>query len=86
MDILVASSLGGTQCVKARAQGGKPMPWNQPLTIQMRPIASALAKASGGTLALEDSPAGGLAVVVTLPAPAPAPATHVTTGASGAPK
>jgi len=32
------------------------------------PIASALAKASGGTLALEDSPAGGLAVVVTLPA------------------
>ena len=32
------------------------------------PIASALARASGGTLALEDSPAGGLAVVVTLPA------------------
>jgi signal transduction histidine kinase len=32
------------------------------------PIASALAKASGGTLALEDSHAGGLAVTVTLPA------------------
>jgi signal transduction histidine kinase len=32
------------------------------------PIASALAKASGGALALEDSPAGGLAVIVTLPA------------------
>jgi signal transduction histidine kinase len=32
------------------------------------PIASALAKASAGTLALEDSFAGGLAVVVTLPA------------------
>jgi signal transduction histidine kinase len=32
------------------------------------PIASALAKASGGTLTLEDSSAGGLAVVVTLPA------------------
>jgi signal transduction histidine kinase len=30
------------------------------------PIASALAKASGGTLALEDSPDGGLAVVVAL--------------------
>ena len=32
------------------------------------PIASALAKASGGTLTLEDSPAGGLAVTVMLPA------------------
>ena len=30
------------------------------------PIASALAKASGGTLVLRDSPTGGLAVVVTL--------------------
>ena len=32
------------------------------------PITSALAKASGGTLTLEDSPAGGLAVTVMLPA------------------
>jgi len=32
------------------------------------PIASALAKASGGALVLQDSPAGGLAVTVTLPA------------------
>ena len=32
------------------------------------PIANALAKASGGSLVLSDSPAGGLAVSVTLPA------------------
>jgi len=32
------------------------------------PIANALAKASGGSLVLDDSPAGGLAVSVTLPA------------------
>jgi signal transduction histidine kinase len=34
------------------------------------PIAAALAKASGGSLTLHDSPAGGLAVTVTLPASA----------------
>ena len=33
------------------------------------PIAHALARASGGSLRLQDSPAGGLAVIVTLPAP-----------------
>ena len=33
------------------------------------PIAYALARASGGSLRLQDSPAGGLAVIVTLPAP-----------------
>ena len=32
------------------------------------PIANALARASGGSLVLHDSPAGGLAVIVTLPA------------------
>ena len=26
MDIFVANSFGGNQCVTARAQGGKPMP------------------------------------------------------------
>jgi signal transduction histidine kinase len=36
------------------------------------PIARALAEASGGSLLLEDSAAGGLAVVVTLPVPHPA--------------
>ena len=35
------------------------------------PIAEALAKASGGSLTLTDSPAGGLAVTVSLPAAAP---------------
>jgi signal transduction histidine kinase len=35
------------------------------------PIANALAKASGGSLVLLDSPAGGLAVTVTLPAAGP---------------
>ena len=35
------------------------------------PIAVALAKASGGSLVLRDSPAGGLAVTVTLPAAGP---------------
>ena len=41
---------------------------------------------SGSTKRSSGGSSGGGTVVVTLPAPAPAPATHVTTGASGAPK
>ena len=41
---------------------------SQPGTGLGLPIASALAKASGGSLVLRDSPAGGLAVTVALPA------------------
>src|SRR5215831_3590754 len=37
MDILVASFFGGNQWVSRRAQGGKPIPWNQPLSIQITP-------------------------------------------------
>jgi hypothetical protein len=37
MDILVANVRGGNQCVSSRAQGGKPMPWNQPLSIHTIP-------------------------------------------------
>ena len=39
-DILVASSPGANQWVIRRAQGGNPMPWNQPLNIQSRPKAA----------------------------------------------
>lgn len=37
-DILVASSLGGIQWVSSRAQGGKPVPCNMPLTTHMTPM------------------------------------------------
>src|SRR4051794_4217820 len=37
IDILVASFFGGKQCVIKRAQGGKPIPWNQPFSIQIVP-------------------------------------------------
>src|ERR1035441_10428535 len=37
MDILVAYSFGGNQWFISRAQGGKPIRWNQPLSIQTTP-------------------------------------------------
>ncbi len=55
MDILVASSFGGTQWVKARAQGGKPMPWNQPLIIQKNPSAATAELKPKHTFTIADS-------------------------------
>src|SRR5215510_7057691 len=40
IDILVASLRGGNQCVSRRAQGGKPIPCTQPLSIQNKPNAN----------------------------------------------
>ena len=37
IDILVASSLGGTQCVIRRLHGGKPHPWNMLFRISSTP-------------------------------------------------
>src|SRR4051812_2585619 len=39
IDIFVGSCLGENQCVSNRAQGGKPMPCTQPLSIQKVPSA-----------------------------------------------
>ena len=37
IDILVASCLGGIQCVSNRTQGGNPMPWNHPFSTHIIP-------------------------------------------------
>ena len=37
-DILVASCLGGIQCVSSRAHGGNPMPCSQPLATHSSPM------------------------------------------------
>src|ERR1022692_2095376 len=52
---LVASSFGGNQFAISRAQGGKPMPWNQPLSIQMMPRVSTAELKPNNTFMMADA-------------------------------
>src|SRR3989442_2691063 len=56
IDMRLANFFGGNQWASRRAQGGKPMPWNQPFAIQIKPSTTAAEFNPNNTFITADAP------------------------------